>query len=170
MQRLMILSKGKLFLLSGLILWASSLWAQGYRIEVEIQGVSGDTLILGEHFTSRMVPKDTLVLDQGGKGSFTGQEALSGGLYLIYIDQDHYFDFFWATTRSCRSARSRSTCAGFRARTSTRWHSTRARCGWRERRRRCYGADCSRSAPKARRSRGSGLSRKFQGKSFPTLG
>ena len=85
--------KGKLTLLSVLLFWTSLLWAQGYRIDVEIKGIPNGTIILGEYFTSRMVPKDTLVLDQGGKGSFTGTEALAGGLYLIYIDQDHYFDF-----------------------------------------------------------------------------
>jgi len=89
----MILSKGKLFLLSGLLLWATSLQAQGYRIEVEIQGVSSDTLILGEYFTSRMIPKDTIVLDPKGMGVFEGKEALSGGLYLMYLDPGHYFDF-----------------------------------------------------------------------------
>lgn len=89
----MILSKGKLFLLSGLLLLATSLHAQGYRIEVEMQGVSSDTLILGEHFTSRMVPKDTLILNSEGRGVFEGKVALSGGLYIIYMDPGHYFDF-----------------------------------------------------------------------------
>ena len=89
----MILSKGKLTLLSILLVCTSSLWAQGYRIEVEIQGLANDTLILGEYFTSRMVPKDTLLLDQNGMGVFEGKEALTGGLYLIYIDPQHYFDF-----------------------------------------------------------------------------
>ena len=89
----MIFSKGKLSLLSVLLFWATSLWAQGYRIEVEFQGVSNDTLILGEYFTSRMIPKDTIVLDQKGMGVFEGTEALSGGLYLMYLDPEHYFDF-----------------------------------------------------------------------------
>ena len=89
----MILSKGKLSLLSVLLFWTSLLWAQGYRIEVEIQGLANDTLILGEYFTSRMVPKDTLLLDHKGVGVFEGKEALSGGLYLMYIDPQHYFDF-----------------------------------------------------------------------------
>ncbi|MCK5067944.1 MAG: redoxin domain-containing protein [Bacteroidales bacterium] len=88
----MILSKGKLSLLSGILLWSATLLGQGYRIEVEIQGLSNDSLILGEYFTSRMIPKDTIVLNQKGKGVFEGTEALSGGLYLIYIDPGHYFD------------------------------------------------------------------------------
>ncbi len=66
---------------------------QGYRIEVDIRGLSGDTLILGEYFTSRMIPKDTVVLDQKGSGVFEGAEAFQGGLYLIYLNPDKYFDF-----------------------------------------------------------------------------
>ena len=73
-------------------LCSSLLLAQGYRIEVEIKGLSRDTVILGEYFTSRMIPKDTIVLDQKGKGTFEGDQAFAGGLYLIYIDPAHYFD------------------------------------------------------------------------------
>lgn len=89
----MILSKEKISLFPTILLCSVSLWAQGYNIDVQIKGMSRDTLILGEYFTSRMVPKDTLVLDQMGKGAFTDKDALEGGLYLIYIDPDHYFDF-----------------------------------------------------------------------------
>jgi thiol-disulfide isomerase/thioredoxin len=89
----MILSKEKLSLVFAALFGLGSLWAQGYRIEVQIKGVSNDTLILGEYFTSRMVPKDTIMLDQNGAGVFEGKEALSGGLYLMYIDPQHYFDF-----------------------------------------------------------------------------
>lgn len=66
---------------------------QGYRIEVDIKGLSADTLILGEYFTSRMVPKDTLVLDKNGTGVFEDKTAFRGGLYLIYFSPDKYFDF-----------------------------------------------------------------------------
>ncbi len=67
--------------------------AQGYRIEVDIKGLSGDTLILGEYFTSRMVPKDTLVLQKNGTGTFEAETLFAGGLYLIYLSPDKYFDF-----------------------------------------------------------------------------
>ncbi len=92
----MIRAKGTLFLISGILFGATSLWAQGYRIEVEIKGAANDTLILGEHFTTRMVPKDTIVLDQKGAGIFENPEALTGGLYLLYLDPGHYFDFLLA--------------------------------------------------------------------------
>ncbi len=76
-----------------LVLSFFPLHGQGYHIEVQLEGLSNtDTLILGEYFTSRMMTKDTIVLDKKGRGVFEGDEALKGGLYLIYIDPDHYFD------------------------------------------------------------------------------
>lgn len=66
---------------------------QGYRIEVSIKGLSNDTLILGEYFTTRMIPMDTIILDKQGKGAFSGDSLLSGGLYLIYFNPGRYFDF-----------------------------------------------------------------------------
>ena len=73
-------------------LCTSLLLAQGYRIEVDIAGLSRDTVILGEYFTSRMIPVDTVVLDQKGRGIFEGDQAFTGGLYVMYIDPAHYFD------------------------------------------------------------------------------
>jgi thiol-disulfide isomerase/thioredoxin len=89
---LMSVQKGILSLFSAILL-SSSMYAQGYRIEVEFQGLSKDTVILGEYFTSRMIPKDTLVLDSQGRGVFEGESAFVGGLYLMYMDPSHYFDF-----------------------------------------------------------------------------
>jgi thiol-disulfide isomerase/thioredoxin len=65
---------------------------QGYRIEVSLKGLSKDTLILGEYFTTRMIPKDTIIVDQNGRGVFTGSEAFQGGLYLIYYNPNLFFD------------------------------------------------------------------------------
>ncbi len=67
--------------------------AQGHKIELTVRGLSNDTLILGEYFTSRMIPKDTLVLDSRGRGTFQGEEPYTGGLYLIYYSPGLYFDF-----------------------------------------------------------------------------
>lgn len=78
----------------GLLPWlfSVSVSGQGYHIEASINGLSGDTLILGEYFTTRMVPLDTILLDENGAGTFTGEEPLAGGMYLVYIDPGHYFD------------------------------------------------------------------------------
>ncbi len=76
-----------------ILLFSTGLSGQGYRIEVDIKGLSGDTLILGEYFTSRMVPKDTLILQKNGNGIFESDTLFRGGLYLIYFSPDKYFDF-----------------------------------------------------------------------------
>lgn len=73
-------------------LFSAALNGQGYRIDVSMAGLSGDTLIMGEYFTNRMVSMDTILLDEKGEGVFTGDEPLVGGMYLIYIDPLHYID------------------------------------------------------------------------------
>jgi hypothetical protein len=91
-KRLMNSFKGYLSILTLLLFSGLQLLSQGYRIEVEIKGLSNDTIILGEYFTSRMIPKDTIVTDQKGRAVFQGDKAFTGGLYLVYIDPGHYFD------------------------------------------------------------------------------
>ena len=77
----------------GLLFALMPLYGQGYEIEISLKGLSGDTVILGEYFTSRMIPKYTIVLDNKGMCVFEGAEKFKGGMYLIYIDQNHFFDF-----------------------------------------------------------------------------
>lgn len=92
-MKLTIILRGLFSILATLILTSSaSLSGQGYHIEVTMKGLSNDTLILGEYFTSRMVPKDTIVLDHKGNGVFAGSDVFLGGLYLIYFSPKHYFD------------------------------------------------------------------------------
>jgi thiol-disulfide isomerase/thioredoxin len=87
----MTVQKG-IFSLLFMINLSSSVHAQGYRIEVEFKGLSMDTIVLGEYFTSRMIPRDTTILDKNGRGVFEGETSFTGGLYLIYLDPAHYFD------------------------------------------------------------------------------
>jgi thiol-disulfide isomerase/thioredoxin len=75
-----------------LFITAPTLSAQEYRIDVTLKGLSGDTVILGEYFTSRMIPLDTLIVDQKGNGVFEGGEPLVGGMYLVFINPSSYFD------------------------------------------------------------------------------
>ena len=90
----MAFMKGLLSMLAGLVfLLPASLSGQGYRIEIQLRGLSeGDTVILGEYFTTRMVPKDTLLVDQQGRGIFEDESAFVGGLYLVYYSPRYYFD------------------------------------------------------------------------------
>ena len=87
MKQLMSVVRGLFSVLTALFLVVPiNLSGQGYHIEVTMKGLSKDTLILGEYFTSRMVPKDTIVLDKNGvelgafiKGKFVEAKRKSLG-------------------------------------------------------------------------------------------
>ncbi len=66
--------------------------AQSYKIDVEIEGWQDTTLILGHYFNNSMLVNDTIIIDNNGKGTFTGEEALPGGIYIIYMPDKSYFD------------------------------------------------------------------------------
>ncbi len=59
-------------------------FSQGYKIEVEIEGIENDTLILGYYMKDQKFVKDSIVLDKNGKGVFKGEEKLFKGLYWLY--------------------------------------------------------------------------------------
>lgn len=80
-------------IISTLLFASVGLSAQAYTISVDAPDYPGKQVILAEYFTSRMVPKDTLDLNLYGSGTFSGEEAFDGGLYILYFDQGHYFDF-----------------------------------------------------------------------------
>jgi len=65
---------------------------EAYKIDVKIDKLPGAEIYLGYHFGSKLYVKDTLILDQNGKGSFKGEEMLKGGLYLIFLPGKTYFD------------------------------------------------------------------------------
>ncbi|HDR67696.1 MAG TPA: hypothetical protein ENN61_01465, partial [Bacteroidaceae bacterium] len=60
----------RLWALTVLLILLIPLRGQGYNIEISIKGLSNDTLILGHYFTTRMIPTDTVVLDNRGRGVF----------------------------------------------------------------------------------------------------
>jgi len=66
---------------------------EGYKIDVTINGWKDTTLILGHYFNKKMLVNDTIMLDSNGKGSFEGEKALPGGVYIIYMPDQKYFDF-----------------------------------------------------------------------------
>jgi thiol-disulfide isomerase/thioredoxin len=107
------INKGCIHWIIGLMaLTGTSLSAQEYRIDVEMKGLSGDTLILGEYFTSRMIPIDTIVLDTEGGGRFEGDEPLAGGMYLIYFSPAYYFDVLIGDDQEFRVAADTADLAG----------------------------------------------------------
>ena len=66
--------------------------AQGYEIKVKIHHIPNDTVILGHHFNERLIPDDTVVLDNKCEGVFRGKEKLTGGMYFLFLPSHNYFD------------------------------------------------------------------------------
>jgi len=79
--------------ISTLLIATVTLSAQGYKIGINAPDFAGKQIIIAEYFTSRMVPKDTLDLNLFGTGTFSGEEDFDGGLYVLYFDPGHFFDF-----------------------------------------------------------------------------
>lgn len=84
----------KSFLTASIILMSTILLAQdGYNIEVHIPGMANDTIHLANYYGDKIYMKDTTVMDKRGKGTFTGDEKLLGGMYVIILSEDNYFEF-----------------------------------------------------------------------------
>lgn len=70
-----------------------TLRAEGYLISVNWVGLSDTTIYLAHYFESNIFVDDTLKLDTKGTGKFNGDSLLREGLYLLYLNQNTYFDF-----------------------------------------------------------------------------
>ncbi|MEX0811311.1 MAG: thioredoxin-like domain-containing protein [Chitinophagales bacterium] len=64
-----------------------------YKIDVKITDLPNQELYLAYHFGNKQYMKDTVVLDENGTGTFQGDEALDGGIYLIVFPSKKYFEF-----------------------------------------------------------------------------
>ncbi len=67
-------------------------YGQGYAIKVKINGLSDTTIILGHYFDKSMYPDDTVWVDNEGTGTFKGQNALPGGMYVIFLPNTKFFE------------------------------------------------------------------------------
>lgn len=78
-------------LLFFLLAWSGISFAgSGYRIEVELQHYTGDTLKLGYYFGKAQYLKDTAIINKG-KFVFEGPSALEPGVYLLVVPPDNKF-------------------------------------------------------------------------------
>jgi thiol-disulfide isomerase/thioredoxin len=66
--------------------------AQGYQITATVEGIKDTSLVLGYYFNKQMLVKDTVQVDASGTGTFKGEEALPGGIYVMYLPDKTYFD------------------------------------------------------------------------------
>ncbi len=71
----------------------ASLFAQGYRIDVSLPDAANQKAQLAYHFLEKVYIQDTIRLNSEGVGTWQGDSLLPQGLYKVYLDNDHHFDF-----------------------------------------------------------------------------
>jgi len=65
---------------------------QGYGINVTIPELKDSTLFLAYHYGDKQYIKDTLRLDNSGKGGFAGEDTLPQGIYMVVLPGNSYFE------------------------------------------------------------------------------
>lgn len=75
-----------------LLVLSNTACAQGYRIEVKIDGVKDTTIMLGYHLSDKKYVADTTFINSNGYGVFEGDSLLLGGMYLVILPNRTYFD------------------------------------------------------------------------------
>lgn len=73
---------------------------QPLSIEVELKQSAGKEIYLANYYLGNIYAKDTLLLDEAGKGTFTADTLLPQGLYKIFADENNHFDFLLGTDQS----------------------------------------------------------------------
>lgn len=82
----------KILLLVLFIIAAEFLFAQGYKIDVELPNAANREVKLAYHYLDKIYARDTVLLNQKGMGTFQGDTLLPQGLYKILIDESRHFD------------------------------------------------------------------------------
>ncbi len=67
---------------------------QGYSIDVEILGASGNEVLLAHRYGDKFFTDDTIHMDDDGRGRFSGTTALQHGMYQVVLPDKTFFDFF----------------------------------------------------------------------------
>ena len=83
--------KNFLFVLSFIYCLSLSAQSSKYKIEGEISGIEDTEIILAYYFGGKQYAKDT-ALSKNGKFIFTGDEKLDGGMYLVVLPDQKWFD------------------------------------------------------------------------------
>lgn len=67
--------------------------SQSLNLQVEMKQAAGKEIFLANYYLGNIYAKDTLLLDNEGKGAFTADSLLPQGLYKIFADENRHFDF-----------------------------------------------------------------------------
>ncbi|SHE98127.1 Peroxiredoxin [Mariniphaga anaerophila] len=70
-----------------------SMFAQHFQMNVELNSAAGKDVYLANYYLGNIYVKDTVRLGDAGKGVFEADSLLPQGLYKIYLDENHHFDF-----------------------------------------------------------------------------
>lgn len=68
-------------------------FSQNLTIDVKLDEGANEKVFLANYYLGNIFAKDTIQLDSEGKGVFKVDSLLPQGLYKIYMDKDHHFDF-----------------------------------------------------------------------------
>lgn len=82
----------KSIVFSFLLLSITQLFANTYELKFTVKGLSNATVKLAYYFGDKQYVRDSVTTDATGKFVFTGQETLPGGVYMIVIPGNKYFE------------------------------------------------------------------------------
>jgi len=74
--------------------------ANGYRIKVKLEAAADSIVYLTHYYDTNVYIKDTVKVDSKGGAVFEGDTLLPQGLYKIYMNADHHFDFLLGTDQT----------------------------------------------------------------------
>lgn len=85
--------KYKYLIFTVLVFTSIAVNAQGYKINIEWNGLRDTSLYLAHYFDSKIYVNDTITLDSKGTGTFSGDKDLRQGLYILYLNENSFLDF-----------------------------------------------------------------------------
>jgi peroxiredoxin len=80
------------FILAVITVMSFSQAENGYQISFTIDGLRDSTLFLAFHLGDKQYIKDTIRVDNSGRGIFSGKENLPQGIYLVVLPGRRYFE------------------------------------------------------------------------------
>lgn len=82
----------RIYLLFALLFCTASAFAQnGYQIGVDIEGYDQENLYLGYYYGDKTLIQDTATVNADGTFTFSGDEPLAPGMYLVVLAPDNNF-------------------------------------------------------------------------------
>ncbi len=80
------------FILAVITVMTFSQVKNGYQISFTIDGLRDSTVFLAYHLGDKQYIKDTIRVDNSGRGIFSGKENLPQGIYLVVLPGRRYFE------------------------------------------------------------------------------